>query len=98
MRKLFIWGENMTYFACRKSDGGNSKKLLTIPLDGETIKTTEKAYGLKINGQMIWLPKSQTADVEEKDGTFSVWLPMWLITEKSLEIFIDTSYEPSLFD
>lgn len=87
----------MSIFACRRSDG-NSKKLLTIPLDGETVRESEKAYGLKINGVMIWLPKSQIQEAAEADGVFKCWCPMWLITEKSLEIFIDTSYEPSLFD
>lgn len=87
----------MTTFACGRNTG-NSQKLLTIPLDGEDVRETEKAFGLKINGQMIWLPKSRLKDVEIKDGKFSCWCELWIITEKSLEMFIDTSFEPGLFD
>ncbi len=88
----------MNTFTCKRNSEGNAQKLLTIPLDGEDVRVTEKAFGIKINGQMIWLAKSQIKDAEVRDGKFSCWCPMWLITEKSLEIFIDTSFEPSLFE
>ena len=87
----------MSYFACG-TNKGSSKKLLTIPLEeGESVRTTEKAFGLKINGQMVWLPSSQLTDVENSKSEFSCWCPLWLIEKNGLEIFIDTSYEPSLF-
>lgn len=88
----------MTTFACKRNSGGSTEKLLTIPLDGEKVRETEKALGLKINGEMVWLPKSQITEPKESDGEFSCWCAAWLIKEKKLEIFIDTSYEPGLFD
>lgn len=69
---------------------------LTIPLDGKTVRQSDKAFGIEVNGTLVWLPKSQIEDVQEGDP-FSCWCPMWLIEEKGLEIFIDTSHEPGLF-
>ena len=80
----------------------NRKVKLTIPLenafpDGSFIKTSEKAVGFNVNKQTIWLPKSQIDDDAYADGKFSCWCPTWLVEAKSLEIFVDTSHEPSLF-
>lgn len=73
---------------------------------------TEKAYGFRVNGQMIWIPKSQIEDFEYRadfnannpnpdgraDNFISFSCPEWLIEEKALEYFVDTSHEPTLFD
>lgn len=84
-------------FICGRSNPNNQTKLLTIPLDGAEPKETEKAHGIVVNGQTIWIPKSQIQEFKQENGAVSFWCPMWLITEKSLEFFIDTSFEPSLF-
>lgn len=77
---------------------GNKLKLLTIPLDGKTPSETALAHGIAINRVVVWLPKSQIEDWEIKDGSASFYAPEWLITNKGLDMFIDTSHEPSLFE
>lgn len=88
-------------FACGRgsNNAGNKRERLMIPAEN-LEKETEKAYGFRFNEQMVWLPKSQITEFERTPNAdkVSFWLPMWLITEKALEIFIDTSYAPSLFD
>lgn len=80
------------------NNSGNKLKLLTIPLDGQTITETDKAYGFTVDAMKVWLPKSQIEDWTETDGQISFYLPEWLIVDKELEPFIDTSHEPSLFE
>ncbi|HEX3102557.1 MAG TPA: hypothetical protein VHQ01_12220 [Pyrinomonadaceae bacterium] len=94
-------------FACGRGGGnaGNQKHKLKIPIgnddlfpDGSPLKKTEKAIGFMANGVVIWMPFSQIVDQTYEDQTLLFWCPMWLIEEKALEMFIDTSHEPGLFD
>lgn len=93
---------------------GNKLRLLTIPFEKINmtepasrtpfVKETDAAYGFTVNGEMVWIPKSQIKDFEYDDvikadyPCMRFWCPDWLIEAKSLEIFVDTSYEPSLFE
>lgn len=86
----------MTYFACGKSHKRLESKL-SIPFD-QWETESPKAYGFRINGQLIWLPKSQVKDWERDEMRITFWLPTWLIEKNSLEVFLDTSDEPSLFE
>lgn len=76
----------------------NKPVLLTIIV----LRTTEtaKAHGLDIDGfeRTVWLPKSQIQDFKDNGESVSFWCMEWLVKEKRLQEFIDTSYEPSLFD
>ncbi len=47
---------------------------------------------------MAWFPKSQIQDLKESEGSVSFWCPEWLIEAKDAQDFIDTSYEPNLFE
>lgn len=72
-------------------------KLLTIPDGGQNLAETDMAYGIRIDNKTVWLPKSQIQEWEVLNGNVSFWIPEWLIADKGLDIFVDTSYEPSLF-
>lgn len=65
------------------------------------MRETDKAYGIYCNDQYIWFPKSQIEAFMKRDNDHEYhvefWCPRWLIEEKGMEIFIDTSHEPSLF-
>jgi hypothetical protein len=87
-------------FACGRSNGGNKPVYMKIP--AEAVKReTAHAYGLDLNGEanapLVWIPKSQISDWTVEGENVFFWLPRWLVEEKSLEYFVDTSYEPSLF-
>jgi hypothetical protein len=88
----------MTFFACGRSNnnGGNKMIRLSIPVN-HLEKESEKAYGFNFEGAMVWLPKSQIKDFENKESNVVFWLPGWLVTEKSLETFINNDHEPTLF-
>lgn len=76
-------------------------KFLTIPVsdsDEDAFRESDLAYGVKIEGKMVWFPKSQIQDWTMSAESVSFWCPVWMILDKSVEDFIDTSYEPSLFD
>lgn len=82
---------------------GNNLKLLTIAVsdtDENACRESEMAYGLKIEGRsgLVWFPKSQIEDWTMSAESVSFWCPVWLIKDKGVEDFIDTSHEPSLFD
>lgn len=82
---------------------GNNLKFVTIALsdsDEDAFRESDMAYGLKIEGKpkMVWLPKSQIQSWTMSAESVSFWCPIWLILDKGIEDFIDTSYEPSLFD
>lgn len=82
---------------------GNNVKLLTIPMndsDEDAFRESEMAYGLKMEGhsKMVWFPKSQVEGWTISAESVSFWCPVWMIKDKGVEDFIDTSYEPSLFD
>lgn len=86
------------------ANGNKNLRLISIPL-AETSDTpfreTTAAYGIWIEGNrepMTWFPKSQIQDFKIEDEVASFWCPDWLIKEKEVEHFVDTSYEPSLFD
>ncbi len=79
----------------------NDLKLLIIPVsdsDEDAVRESELAYGLKIEGKTVWFPKSQIQDWTVSAEQVSFWCPCWLIENKEVEDFIDTSYEPGLFD
>ncbi len=97
----------MTFIACNRgaSNNGSRKMKLVIPIGepelfagGVPYRASEKAYGFQANDQVVWLPKSQIEEFSFDGGSIICWCPMWLISEKGLEIFIDTSHEPGLFD
>lgn len=76
----------------------NKLKFLTISLQDEfPVESTAKAYRITAPDRSVWLPKSQIQEWKIENGKVSFWIPEWLVKEKGLEIFIDTSYEPSLF-
>ena len=82
---------------------GNKLRFLTIPLsdsDNDAYREVEMAYGLKIEGhsKIVWFPKSQIEDWTMSAESVSFWCPQWLILDKGIGDFIDTSYEPSLFE
>ena len=58
---------------------------------------SEKAYCFNIDGQKVWLPKSQIRDFEEINECFDFWMPEWLVVQNKIEHFIDTSFMPTLF-
>lgn len=94
------------------STHGNIKHKLRIPFDkadqiSPASRTpfmieSDKAYGFKVNGQAIWMPKSQVDEFyyrfNDHEQHIEFWAPRWLIEAKALEYFIDTSGEPGLFD
>lgn len=69
---------------------------ITIPKNSYR-KETDLAYCFEIEGQSVWIPKSQIRDYEENSDEISFWCPKWLIVNKDLQEFVDTSYMPSLF-
>lgn len=90
---------------------GNKPVLIAIPAkdlfytgDGQPYHETAKAYGfsLRPSAEMVWLPKSMIEDftvTEDDDGyTFEFWIPSWLMTAKSLEVYKSTAFEPTLFE
>ncbi len=58
---------------------------------------SDLAYCFEVGTGKIWLPKSQLRDFELIGEVFEMWAPEWLIGKNNLELFIDTSYMPSLF-
>lgn len=88
----------VTGIFCR-GGGNEGSKLVLLRIPTEDFEAeSEKAYCFKVNSQKIWLPKSQIQEWGQNDLQTTFWLPRWLVEEKSLEYFIDTSHEPSLFD
>lgn len=51
-----------------------------VEVEGEVIYETALAWLLNIDGDQVWLPKSQVED--HGDGTFTV--PEWLALERGL--------------
>jgi hypothetical protein len=82
------------------SDKRQKWTFLTIPVS-ETMET-EKARRLDIDMpdnslKFVRLPKSQTQEFVKRGDEVSLWLADWLVTEKELTQFVDTSFEPTLF-
>ncbi len=104
----------MTYITCRRSSGNSGNRIYRVKIPFDRIDQiapaarepflieTEKAYGFRVNGVNIFVPKSQIEDFHYRFNDHEAHIEFeckeWLITEKSLEIFIDTSHEPGLFD
>lgn len=97
----------MTSFVCRRGSSSDGNQLLKLAIaigeqelfaGGEPFRESDKAYGFKANDQLIWLPKSQIRDFSFDGETLVCWCPRWLIEKNALEIFVDTSHEPGLFD
>lgn len=63
-------------------------------------RESEKAYGFRIEEreELVWIPLSQIEDWEDGFDSYTFWVPVWLMKEKELDYFQDTSHEPSLFD
>lgn len=79
---------------------------LKIEISGD-CRETQNAYGFtmkihedftKPTNPMTWIPKSRSSDFCESEGFVTFWMEDWLVIEKALEDFIDTSYLPSLFE
>lgn len=51
-----------------------------IEVEAEIVRETDRAWLLDIEGEEVWLPKSQVKD--NGDGTFTV--PEWLAMERGL--------------
>lgn len=63
------------------------------------LKETEKAYCFQFDGPGAYanLPKSRIRDFQLIGENYDFWIEEWLIETNGLEMFIDTSYAPSLF-
>ena len=48
------------------------------------LAETDKAIHIDDGTKKAWLPKSQIEYEKERDGTYTVTLPVWLATEKGL--------------
>lgn len=73
---------------------------MSVPIAG-TLES-EKAYRLDIDMpdnsiKVVWIPKSQIQEWHNKGDEISFWAATWLVAEKELEDFVDSSYEPTLF-
>lgn len=73
-------------------------KLHQIALPAAKVSETDKAYGVDHENGKIWLPKSQIKDFQRSKTGIKFWCPEWLVIEKGLEMYIDTSHEPTLFE
>jgi hypothetical protein len=84
---------------------GNKLKMLVIPLETESrgteaMRETAAAYGIwnQDTAGYVWFPKSQVQEFVSSGDAVSFWCPEWLIEAKGVEAYIDTSYEPGLFE
>lgn len=78
---------------------------ITIPNDqtkffnGKPVLEKEDFFGVMVEGKAVFIGKEYLkGEPEISETSFSCELPYWFIEKKGLEIFIDTSSEPSLFD
>lgn len=69
--------------------------------DGQKFCETEKAYGFQFSSvpTIVWIPKSRIQDFALNFDNHSIefWIPSWLVTNKSLEVYKSTAYEQTLF-
>lgn len=80
-------------------------KKITIPFEpegkrfvnGKCFLEKPDFFGVMINNQAVFLNKDELTEIVITEESFSGVLPLWRIENKSLELFIDTSDEPSLF-
>ena len=80
---------------------GNRLQKLTIPVsDRGDVRESDLAHGVYVDdiGKYAWFPKSQIKDFSSDAESVTFWCPEWLIEEKQVEAFVDTSHEPGLFD
>lgn len=61
----------------------------TYIVEGEVLKVTDKAIGLRVEGyeDVVWIPKSQVVhgDDEPDEGDIAeIEIPMWLAESKGL--------------
>jgi hypothetical protein len=58
------------------------------------VRETEKAKCYLLDGQHLWIPKSQIVheDEDESGRETSMTLPEWLVIEKGLEIYADPQW------
>lgn len=47
-------------------------------------RQTPKALLIVVDGDEVWLPKSQVADIKDDPDGGAVWIPRWLAAEKDL--------------
>ena len=79
----------------------DSNKLLFLTIavaDEKEVRETEKAWGIPTDEEMIWLPKSRTQELQDNGEFVQLWCESWLVIEKGLDAYIDSSYEPTLFE
>jgi hypothetical protein len=80
------------------------RKLVRIGFDKSNVfRETEMAYGIKTakpgsdSFAIVYLPKSQIKDWQDKGERLLCLIPAWLAQKNELDYLIDTSDEPSLF-
>jgi len=79
----------------------DSATLYKISLDPEWFlysRSSEKAECWKIDDKIVWIPRSQIKERKQENKKVIMVLPFWLVREKGLEDYIDTSDAPTLFD
>ena len=59
-------------------DGSNVR----VRFDGVEAET-DAAYLLSVDGEEVWIPKSQIAHMDDSAG--ELWIPLWLAEKKELD-------------
>lgn len=81
-------------------------KRIVIPFDNKKTFANGKPYldrpadtyvGIMIDGAAVFIDRDKAKELTISDKDLSADLPLWYIEHKGLEIFIDTSDEPTLF-
>lgn len=95
----------MTFY-CKRGGSAPRVERVVIPfeLDGKTFVNGkcylehEEYIGVMVNGIAVFIGRDKMKSVPEITETeLIVDLPFWFIESKSLELFVDTSDNPSLF-
>lgn len=60
--------------------------LVMFPVSAKTAET-DKAVCFELEGQSVWIPKSQIRDMQEAGDDYSFYIPEWMVQEKDLEEF-----------
>ena len=65
-----------------------------VNLEVTILNETQKAYNVKLNGQELWMPKSQIR-VQSKEGDkASIQATEWIMKAKGLKYDEDKAVEP----
>lgn len=81
------------------------KKRIVIPFSEKTFangkpfldRPADTYVGIMIEDRAVFIDRDKAKELTISDKDLSVDLPLWYIEHKGLEIFIDTSDEPTLF-